>query len=499
MIEGGFWKGRSQRRRVSLKCGIQFLASFIFIYQFLCFWYYGSNSLTLQAHSDPLSSSLSYAASDELTRSRRGHLFIHLGPPKTATSTLQTELGRMEDVLKSDGYAYIGKFLINGIEDRPHNQFKRDLVNMVCQQELLKTRQQFELIHKATNRTSSSSVSEHLYHTLAEVPCWKPVLQTLESMRKKGIDNIIVSDELLGYQWESFPSGRAPFDFVSLEATLGRFYHIHIVVGYRRYHEWLWSAKVHQCRWKAGKPALNLWPHERRGKSLKELLNISSRTNIPFIFTDEIMAMAQPFLRDDTAIDSQRIHVLDLHKNAERKNDPLPVRTQFLCHILPNAPRSCHYSREKDRSTDGREQTVNAGQLQTLVTANYDLVVSKAAELGVFPSPQWKRRKVTLDAIAYHQQIMGKNNNQTSMSDLLAALPKKCPSLVQLQDLLQETLHREEFVLSKHGGADVRTAETKRAFKSMMDEGQWCMVDVTNALQQPIWRTFFKQLLPSRT
>lgn len=462
------------------RCNTKLLATTIVLYSicsFLLYLSYGGASVETTKRGDgyiPHQEQQQHELQNPNDDNNRGHLWIHMGPPKTATSTLQTELGYLEGALNQDGYTYVGKFLFLGIEDTKKNSFKRDLISTSCHKQLATIRE-----HEMNNNKHNS-----IRERLIQVSCWKTVLDHLQNLRSQGLKNVIVSDELLGYTnaWHRWPGmvHWSPLDWISFKLTLETFYNIHIVVGYRRYFEWAISAKIHQSRWKQSKTAYNSWPilqAKKGGKSLQSMMNPISPTNdIPFLFTDEIVKMVRPFFLPEN------IHILDMHKISDiNKNKTMSIRTNFLCHVLLDVHHACSHSLHKDQQSP--EQKFNEQKEITIVEAWYDILVTIAAEKQLFSIKGLQRRQVALEAQRYHIRLLN-----TTMAYL--DLPRKCPSLHEVQFLLNVTLQKERNIL----GSKNNTRATQKVFANYLHNNKLCQFDVERALVDDKWRVFFSSL-----
>jgi hypothetical protein len=156
--------------------------------------------------------------------SNKPYLVIHVGPPKTGTSTLQDAFTKMSEggIFAKDNYTYLPGYSL-------------DLMSSTCHS------------HNKTNDDESLSDS------LRKVECWDKTLQGLDPYLKNKT-NLIFSSET--WSFHSIPlTGRrcSMVDWPSVYLTLSRDWNLLVVFAYRRYPEWIFSAKQQDDRWKSTK------------------------------------------------------------------------------------------------------------------------------------------------------------------------------------------------------------------------------------------------------
>ena len=117
----------------------------------------------------------------------RPYFILHVGPPKTATTTLQTELTKFDfNILLMDNYVYLGQRMID-----PNNMWRHLHGNLL---KVLKDRDCQVAVNKA--RLSNQTWPE----------CWVEFLDTLEKRRKEG-HSIILSEENFSIKYTDLKGG----------------------------------------------------------------------------------------------------------------------------------------------------------------------------------------------------------------------------------------------------------------------------------------------------
>lgn len=151
----------------------------------------------------PFNSTLATTASNhsEVSHINQVPLFVlHVGPPKTGTTSLQYMLKAYEKILLNDSYHYVGNAKIMG------GFFTRCMKKM-----------------------------ERKNHTKPDELCWENFIGVLEFHRKLG-HNIILSNEVIGFH------ALRPFTWKLIHGYLGRWSRVQIVVSYRHLHNFIPSA-----------------------------------------------------------------------------------------------------------------------------------------------------------------------------------------------------------------------------------------------------------------
>ena len=229
------------------------------------------------------STSLMVELNSEITNSRQVPMFVlHVGPPKTGTTSLQHALSAYQQILLQDSYHYLGDAKLLG------GDFTR------CLNKLEKN-------HKKGDRL-----------------CWENFIGILEYHRKLG-NNIILSNEVFGLHT------RRPFAWNLLHDYLGHWPHVEIVVSYRHLHNFMPSAHFElqkNLRW-PGPPE-----HGKFVTPITKFWNRDcSRSNIGIVPTPgAVLARFGAHYK---------VKVLNIESNDQI--------LYFLCSILEGANRTCAY------------------------------------------------------------------------------------------------------------------------------------------------------------
>ena len=229
------------------------------------------------------STSFVVATNTDISNTSQMPLFVlHVGPPKTGTTSLQHVLSAYQNILLEDSYHYLGDAkLLGGDFTRCLNKLERN--------------------HKKGDRL-----------------CWELFIELLEYHRKLG-NNIILSNEVFGLHT------RRPFAWNLLHDYLGHWPLVEIVVSYRHLHNFMPSAHFElqkNLRW-PGPP--------EHGKFVTPITKFwrrdCSRSNIGAVPTPG--AVIARFGAH------YKVKVLNIESHDQI--------SYFLCSILEGANRTCAY------------------------------------------------------------------------------------------------------------------------------------------------------------
>jgi len=159
---------------------------------------------------------------EQRERKQRPLFFLHIGPAKTGTSTLQERFLAMSPFLNRDGYTYQGPYAF-------HAWPALNLgLKQSCQNELA-----LKLQHQST-KNASTAVSASV---ASNVPCWKEFTSWLEYFYESGM-NVVIIDEDLSFQNVTSLKTDTPFD-IDLFLYALKDWDIRLTATYRR----LWDSQ----------------------------------------------------------------------------------------------------------------------------------------------------------------------------------------------------------------------------------------------------------------
>lgn len=386
---------------------------------------------------------------------KKSYFVLHVGPPKTATTTLQLQLLNLTDILRER-------------DDVLYFHADRNPVPLIATLHTSNCHVQLKEVRQAQKQSNATTLQ--LRDALNRVTCWKPFLQEIQEYRQNYADttSFMYSSEGFGIGWTR------PTDWISLRETLASVdIELVVVITYRRYYEWLLSSKQHAEKWTGAKKFLTQWPNQGGQHTLDLLPTVLHFTSgkskwFPFQYTDAMIDMIAPHV--------PQTRLLNLHEDKS-------VLSTYLCDVLPNTPETCKYSLEKD-ATDAAEFRANTqdsfrdeskGMKQTITA--YDRIAMEAARQGLLNMTLITRRFAGLKCRNFHQVVL----NGTEKD-----LPLTCPSQSLLHAFLNESLAKEEAIMPDF----YRKHQDKHwaSFWKAAVANKFCMVNATAVLMDTRWR-----------
>lgn len=374
----------------------------------------------------------------------RPHLVIHVGPPKTATTTLQTALTHLQNRLSDDNYVYAGRYynpFVNSSGTLIYNRTDSDLVKM------MKTMFSKKTCERAVRRNASLTT------------CTVEFLQELD--RYKGGQNLLISDEALASR--SFEEPRA---FAALREAVQTGRDPLIIIGYRRFFQWMRSDIHQQFRFDRKIRKVDEWPGPKTaGRKVPDIFPILYR-NYPntIKYTTSDRNRIEPYIP---------VQIFNMHGNYGS------IISQFACNMLPDAPQTCQASKGLEQSGVKTQMNVANSSYHW----NYDKLTVGAAELGLIDTERFSRRTVRED-------LMNFTRNHLKLSAFDFELD--CPSQEQLQSFLTLSLDYEKNALGSEEATRME-AETRAAFSEDSENYLFCAVAVNETVSKEPWKSFFAQ------
>jgi hypothetical protein len=389
------------------------------------------------------------------------NLFIHIGPSKTATTTLQSYFSKeAKEALIADDYLYMGYENIN-----PKNySFIYYSLRAERDDEICKCLKPWAKAVKSQLGNTTMITYDALkrqYDSLKPIPCWKKVRNELDRLLETN-KSILLSHEAYSYGWRAWmyeapDKGRFYLQLFSLE--LHARWNVTLVAGYRRYAEWVLSAwkednaKIllwkKRARWphQGGKPLRAAWPVVQRWVESNQVSDI-----LNYQFPDQSLPV--------WGSAGFTLHVINLHDLGVGQD----IITNFACTVLQgSAPYTCQHARSRD--TEKRENVLEVD------SSAYNMIVFEAAKQGLFNKKHTGLSNRTRSQAAsslrrYHQNDLG-----LPWTDL----PLKCPSRKKLEWLLNVSLDKERAVVpdffheqeAEHCASFWKLANGKKSFCSV--------------------------------
>jgi hypothetical protein len=161
--------------------------------------------------------------------------------------------------------------------------------------------------------------------------------------------------------------------------------------------------------------------------------------------------------------------------------DSVPIRTNLLCHILPNTQESCRVSTEQDpKDEDSGMAHVNQGSV-VAERSWYNQLAVEAVKQNLVSRSSLTREQLTSKSMWYHQNVL--NGSKWD-------LPYLCPHKDAILVAWDISWEKEQELLGVHAN-HTRHLDVFRMF---LREGKHCNIDAQTAIDQGHWRAFFQQV-----
>jgi len=427
----------------------------------------------------------------ELRKMRKKFVAIHIGPIKTATTTIQMDSSQNKNftrALANDGVLYIGKF------SKRESRFEK---GMECSRGVITGGEVPE--NHSTGTISISGLTFKQKQDVIKKECWGSHQELIQR-------SLIFSSEFYSVAKYDFVGDLFPLYQQVFIDYLG-YDEIIIIGAYRRYGEWLSSAYKQRakqtCLHQAKRSCLNVW--EYMNKFIE-----SSQYGTSFCYNLDRSLL--PFIRDEqkfaktvtaTAASIETSSATNTtfqdvnHKGSKIKFDILnyfqlprekhynSITTELYCKSLGTGrtENACRYSRD-ERSNEEINTIKNKGSND--IVKYHDIVV-EAKNRGWIKKPTYftdegveetthnRRIKEVVTLEEYHTKELGLAGATN--------LPLLCPSQSQLQIFLDKSLRFEELIMPSFSLTALGKEEHIRSFWELANKKEFCWLDIERLFQ----------------
>ena len=365
------------------------------------------------------------------------HLFIHVGPVKTGSTSIQCNL-QVNPFLKVDSYYFLGKM------DRQCAPTKHRLV-----------RPQKEFMH--VQAFVFQYIKRGWFQQEVHLPYRQSFIEEMNQRNRHGIQTILSGEEfcgILGLPDDLFQLFANLLDELEQEVTFQ--------VVYRDFFEWAVSRYSFYELWH--------FPVDKfQGRSMASILDdkvvdVFAVANTKACSPHDIWAYFNsklPAFRKKV-----RVEVFNMHGEGD-------VGNRYVC-SLPNAQNACEASMKNLHLGTSRPTNMNLLHSDRIAAAAWK------AEMFYNASMLKTRRREINQVIQDHVQ----NHLNSSFIDL----PLECLSEEQLESLLQVSLRYGEDML----GNDFNAENMKSKFQKQIEQKKFCSVNVSAVLLDPDWQNFLQ-------
>ena len=406
------------------------------------------------------------------------YFILHVGPPKTGTTSIQCGLTNVSLTLAAlDHTYYLGKPCLGGIYDGTMENGES------------RTFKTHRMVIGELSRNIKGEETTHLQNRL-------------EHHHSLG-HNIILSEEALA--WRLANSG-APMlrSMLTLWNTI-------VVLSYRRYHDWIRSRYYHDF---AGEYSHSLWPHERKQIYVRDVPTLLS------YIEDELKGMESQSDKFSTKSRHMTISTIQQFRNANFSNflvfffdnttspSAMDMTQNFVCNGLPHQVgyETCSVIRRTPKSslglTDSKySNTTPLGSMDAL------RLVREAYNRGwIGHQPNALIQNGTfnrMDRMDHNKMVFktrrrlvntfGGRKQGVELAQLYNP-PEICINPDLQQRLLHATIIYEKYIISQgYLQLPADFEDLKHHFQQSINKRKYCELDVNAVLDLPEWEAFFKE------
>ena len=427
---------------------------------------------------------------------------LHVGPPKTGSTTLQCTLESLRQELDKDSIAYIGRPECPGqYIDRKHKrEFEVFASSLVVGYDCQKQMNVFEEQHDDAERTRGILHE----HDVTWPTCWNDFLQHLDTYRQAG-KNIVFSDEAMSNRLVRAKKYRPdlPYPWKALKSSLERMgWDVRILLVHRPLYDFLPSVYVEQYKDGPNKVRLRRW-FRGDGRSSTCPQDGGREVPQPFATQTSEITIARLLVKGQTLYPTPaQVYELsrernfttilvDITKHFSRPNGQVLSSIQhIICDKIPGTLHTCKAMLEEKNSTDEENQKERAQkpkQLNPSLSLHYDFIAVEACQRGLLNGTT-VRRDVARRAIQRRQeQDAGLSPND---------FPLICPDDKTLGDILQQSLEHERRLHTAAWDQEEEADHVDKFWKTVRGTKKFCTVDSKKVVEDKMWIDFFSAIHP---
>lgn len=440
-----------------------------------------------------------------LSTSERPVFIIHVGPPKTGSTTLQCTLESLRKELEQDNIAYIGRPECIGLHiDYKHKlKFRKvegALTNFKCHKQLLDNEEKEKEISIPT--------------------CWQDFMNILDDYKEKNM-NVFFSDEALANRLTgSFGyNPKVPYPWTQLQRLLDKKgFDLHFLTLHRPLHDYMVSAynEIHKVG--PNKIKLHRWPSHDDTKdnniNNNKCINQGGR-KIPRPFDIEVYVLTiagmmrpnqnlypTPLMSYEVLlkhIPKNNITLIDMQQQQQgvEEEDGQDFVSQIICHYLPSATKTCKALQDTRKKPAQQQEQVQVRLHNPSIPLDYDMIAIEACEKGLINGTLFSRDFIR-NSIRHQQEEVDPIRTVNDFALI-------CPTQETLKQILDMSFDHEMKLRKATAGGGVTSPfssfswEETQFFNNSFwiaanEKKKFCYVNATNVVESEEWRVFFKDL-----
>ena len=455
--------------------------------------------------------------------SGRPIFILHVGPPKTGSTTLQCTLESLRRELDEDGLAYIGRpeCASMGIDVDPRNKREFHKLESVlvtgydCQRKMNEWEQQNKQ-EINVNVSSAAAIMPTSTVQPAWPSCWQEFLQHLEAHLREGKNHVMFSDEAMANRLtrSSKYKPSLPYPWRTLRTSLEqRGWDVRILLVHRPLYDYLPSVYVEQYKYGPNKVKLQRWfggddssgdggvgassstgstCPQQGGRKVPRPFDTDTKEITIARLIEEGQALypkpAQVFkLCQKHGFKTMLVDMMESFDSPNRRNNKVDFIQHIVCNVLPGTSRTCRALLDgadevkiEDGQTEGK-----APHLNPSLPLAYDFIAVEACQRGLLNGIKVER-DVARRAIQRHQEY-----------DLgLSAIdfPLICPDNETMAKILQLSIAQERELRMGRYTQDDFDRHEEEYWNGPISKRKYCTVDARKVVKDEGWANFFLSL-----
>ena len=385
-------------------------------------------------------------------------LYLHIGPLKTGTTTIQDIMRqtKIQNAAQVDGIALLSTF------EQPIEECFTKLREDLCATK--------------TRPGSCMARTNKMYET-----CETTLRDYFEAQDASAV---FLSHEILG---STAMKGKY---WGMLMSVLEENWDIRIVLGYRRYYEWKRSMANQAFKFH--------WFKEKENEFLEDSLS-----SIPNLFASEKFEWESPQQKFEFYGDTNPsgiFGVINLHDPDHTQQQHVAERV--FCQIVENAPHLCQAIRSYvKRSQENNLERLQQNPSQAIACRSIALA---AVHHGAVSRPMnrnqnWYTPHVKEVRCYVDLQASAMGYDCENDLDLLTKLPRVCLSSSQKEAILNRTLRDEASTLPEFFRSPEGEIALRKEFADAEKKGKFCSVDTAAILADKKWKEIFAGFDPEES
>ena len=406
-------------------------------------------------------------------------LVLHVGPPKTGTTTLQRGLYRWRKKLLQDSFFYLARPIDASYTANLDQSWKfwdiRSIGPELKQAAIIGAghnhdfdtrREKASFLKRGQgldfNRLWDSFKKNEPNKIRRKRDKFSKLVNMMDEFYQQK-RNLIISAEQFCFNDRLLPDYNSSWDLFLPPLQK---WNVHIVVVYRRFYEYLPSLYFQST-----------------------FATLRNENNVTFeAFIDDVMQQAMTLKAQGRWFEAHptyhaflkfkrhfaNVDIFNIHKTKDKD-----IVKSFICEILPNAVQTCSFLSSELHTEQKIHRLSKNLDLKLLIKYAYikKIITADISKVKI-------HKKIVMEAETYYDK------------EIKRSLPYKCLPPERLEMIMNMSLAFEEFLLPEWAKLHETQKSHWEGYTEYLDTNKYCEVDFEEALAQQEWQDFFLEVLP---